>query len=187
MSAAPTLTPAFKVEDRDLDWRHCPHRPLEFCTDTQRNPENVRGKYLEYVPSRGHPISFPLSKDPSPRELLRCLWRQAAHPGSGHHVITATGASHQRWDVGLELPPARAYRTSKALPSCYIKCRFRRNALFGAISIESVRRNGGATTSANFPRPTRSLGPDSFRYSRGASKRPGSARSIRSSFLDVLV
>jgi hypothetical protein len=28
MSAAPTLTPAFKVEDRDLDWRHRPHRFL---------------------------------------------------------------------------------------------------------------------------------------------------------------
>jgi hypothetical protein len=40
-------------------------RPLRFCTDPQRNPENRRGKYLEYVPSRGPPINSRPSKDPN--------------------------------------------------------------------------------------------------------------------------
>ena len=33
---------------------------------------------------------------------------------------------------GAGITPALAYCTSKALPSCYIKCRFRRNAILGA-------------------------------------------------------
>jgi hypothetical protein len=47
------------------------YQRIEFCTNPQRNPENVRIKYIEGVPSRGPPIRLWASEDPI---FKRSLW-----------------------------------------------------------------------------------------------------------------
>ena len=59
----------------------------QFALNPQRNPENVRVKYIERVPSRGPPILFPLSEDPS---SCRGMQSVAAHV---HHVIDRNAAN----------------------------------------------------------------------------------------------
>jgi hypothetical protein len=45
----------------------------EFCTNPQRNPENVRLKYIERVPSRGPPLIHALRRPPSWKKMP-CFW-----------------------------------------------------------------------------------------------------------------
>jgi hypothetical protein len=75
----------------DANWRHASFLlRVRSHTDSAMQPGKPPEQICWMLAVRRSPHFFPAPKDPSPRHLLRCLWRQAARTGSGHHVITAT-------------------------------------------------------------------------------------------------
>jgi hypothetical protein len=60
-------------------------RPLEFCTDPQRNPENRRPKYLECVPLRGPPTNSRPSKDPNGETVRQTVIAEVSASARHHH------------------------------------------------------------------------------------------------------